>query len=415
MTRSLAGTGRHHHGASRILVVTFYYPPDLSAGSFRAVALVDALLEELPDDVGIDVLTTLPNRYRSFERDAPEVEVHGRLRIRRIGIPPHSGGMMDQARSFLRFARAGVRVGRREGRYDLIFATSSRLMTAALGAWIGRRTGSPVYLDIRDLFVDTIEEVLSWKGTILRPPLELLEKWTIRTAEHVNLVSPGFGTYFEERYPDQSVSCFTNGIDQRFLEDARSREEETRARTAPGSPLRIVYAGNMGEGQGLHQIIPPLAPRLEGRVQFKLIGDGGRRDRLQKALDQAGIRNVELASPVPRARLIDEYRASDVLFLHLNDYEAFEKVLPSKIFEYAAVGKPIWAGVGGYAARFLRDEVSNAAVFPPCDPDAAIRALGDLELGDRPRTAFVEKYRRDKIMTEMARHIRGFLTSAATP
>jgi len=31
---------------------------------------------------------------------------------------------------------------------------------------------------------------------------------------------------------------------------------------------------------------------------------------------------------------------ADVLFLHLNAYKAFEKVLPSKIFEYAATGRP---------------------------------------------------------------------------
>ena len=48
--------------------------------------------------------------------------------------------------------------------------------------------------------------------------------------------------------------------------------------------------------------------------------------------------------------------STDVLFLHLNDYSAFRKVIPSKIFEYAATGKPIVAGVSGYAAEFLRHE-----------------------------------------------------------
>ena len=32
----------------------------------------------------------------------------------------------------------------------------------------------------------------------------------------------------------------------------------------PQQPLRVVYAGNIGEGQGLHAILPQLALRLGG-------------------------------------------------------------------------------------------------------------------------------------------------------
>ena len=46
---------------------------------------------------------------------------------------------------------------------------------------------------------------------------------------------------------------------------------------------------------------------------------------------------------------MSEYDKASILFLHLNDYEAFYKVLPSKIFEYATTGKPIIAGVNGFA------------------------------------------------------------------
>ncbi len=45
---------------------------------------------------------------------------------------------------------------------------------------------------------------------------------------------------------------------------------------------------------------------------------------------------------------------SDILFVHLNDLEAFHKVLPSKLFEYAATAEArglrcIIAGAGGAA------------------------------------------------------------------
>lgn len=56
----------------RFLVLSFYYHPDLSAGSFRTTALVQALAEKLAEGAGVEVLTTLPNRYSTFSSDAPE-------------------------------------------------------------------------------------------------------------------------------------------------------------------------------------------------------------------------------------------------------------------------------------------------------------------------------------------------------
>jgi glycosyltransferase involved in cell wall biosynthesis len=110
-----------------------------------------------------------------------------------------------------------------------------------------------------------------------------------------------------------------------------------------------------------------------------------------------------------RTNLIAEYQGADVLFLHLNDYEAFTRVLPSKVFEYAALGKPIWAGVAGYAADFIRGQVTNAAVFPPCDADAALRALDTLVLRAAPREEFVRRYARRDIMRRMAKDIAAHL------
>lgn len=383
--------------AVRILVLSFYYPPDLSAGSFRASALIAALLARTAADTQIDVVTTLPNRYHSFSRAAAELETRERLEIRRVALPTHRSDMLNQSRAFAHFARAALRhvAGRK---YDLVFATSSRLMTAALAAWVARRKQAPLYLDIRDIFVDTIKDVLP--RPLARPAhlfFSFVEGWTMRRADRINLVSPGFADYFRSKYADRSFSWFTNGIDDEFLTVRPS--VRTRARDEPAT---VLYAGNIGEGQALHEILPPLAARLRELARFVVIGDGGRRETLQAALARAGVDNVELRAPVPRAELIDAYRQSDVLFLHLGAHAAFEKVLPSKLFEYAALGKPVLAGVGGYAARFVRDEISNARVFPPCDVGAAVDAFAALELADRPRPDFVAKYARAGIAEQMA-------------
>jgi glycosyltransferase involved in cell wall biosynthesis len=381
----------------RLLILSFYYSPDLSAGSFRTAALVKALRERAPPGTRIELVTTLPNRYGSFSPEAPQNESCAEFQIRRIPLPAHHSDMRGQSRAFAAFARGAVAaVAGRE--YDVVYATSSRLMTAALGAWIAGRTRARLYLDIRDMFVDNITQVLPpLAAPLARALLSPLESWTIRRAQRVNLVSPGFEPYFRRRYGQRSFAAFTNGIDEEFLAAAAQPQRPRREGAAT-----IVYAGNIGEGQGLHHILPQLAPALRGRARFVVIGDGGRRQALARALAQAQVDNVELHAPLPREQLLRAYQQADMLLLHLGRQAAFERVLPSKLFEYAALGKPVLAGVAGYAAQFIREEIDNSAVFPPCDAAAAVKAFESLPLADAPRPAFIAKYRRAQIAAAMA-------------
>jgi len=382
----------------RLLVLSFYYEPDLCAGSFRTTALVTALRARAGTGNQIDVVTTLPNRYSTFSRVASEFDTEDGFEVRRIRLPSHTSDMLGQSRAFLSFARAALKhvAGRK---YDLVFATSSRLMTAALGAWIARAQSAPLYLDIRDLFVDTISDVLpaplAWP---VRALMGRVESWTMRRAQRINLVSPGFEDYFRKRYGASSLAWFTNGIDEEFL----TPPAQVATGIAGDARALILYAGNIGEGQGLHEILPPLARALRARARFVVIGDGGRREALQAALVAAAVENVELRPPMSRPELIAAYRSANVLFLHLGGHSAFEKVLPSKLFEYAALGKPIMAGVAGYAARFIHEEIGNAAVFAPCDVTAALAAFDSLQLTDMPRPQFVAKYARANIARAMA-------------
>jgi glycosyltransferase involved in cell wall biosynthesis len=200
-------------------------------------------------------------------------------------------------------------------------------------------------------------------------------------------------------------------VDPEFVRPDAEHRQKAEARTPP---FKVLYAGNLGEGQGLHTIVPAVAKRLDDRASFMVIGDGGRRERLQTALTDLDVRNVELVPPMSRERLIERYEGADILFLHLNHHPAFEKVLPSKIFEYAALGKPIWAGVAGYAARFLSEEVENSAVFRPCDLEEALLAFERLTVRDAPRKAFVRKYSRTRIMSDMAADVLAHVGSGSS-
>lgn len=380
--------------------MSFYYKPDLCAGSFRCTALIDELKKR--KNLDIEIITTQPNRYASYSAGASNHQKQDALEVHRVELPQHSSGMLDQIRAFIVFYRKAHDIVKNK-QYDMVYATSSRLFTAFLGARISKRKRLPLYLDIRDIFVDTIKDVLPRKVAFLSKPIfSLIEYYSFSQAGRVNLVSEGFREYFESRFPSLSLRFYTNGIDQEFIKPLPAINNRSN------KVIRVVYAGNIGEGQGLHNIIPNLASRLSGKVQFILFGDGGRKLNLERAVK--GLNNVTLNSPVSREQLINEYMNADVLFLHLNNYPAFEKVLPSKIFEYGALGKPIWAGLAGYPAKFANAELENCSVFNPSDADDAIRVLGNLQIKDELRENFINKFSRESIMSRMADDIMDFAT-----
>ena len=109
-----------------------------------------------------------------------------------------------------------------------------------------------------------------------------------------------------------------------------------------------------------------------------------------------------------RPKLVNYYKNADILFLHLNNISAFQRVLPSKIFEYAALGKPIVAGLDGYSAIFMKKNISYATVFDPGNVDQCVKLIRNAESVkiDMDKTdLFVKEYAREKIMKKMAIHI----------
>lgn len=383
----------------KILILTFYYKPDISAGSFRMEGFVEALSKKIKDkkNIEIDILTSMPNRYGNFQSNIKHYEnITDNIKIRRINIFKHKNRLLTRAASFLKYFINVLYISKKND-YDIIFSTSSLLFTGFLGALTAKIKHAELYLDIRDIFTDSIKDMLpNYILFFLMPILKIIEKFTIRRADKINLVSRGFYEYFKDRFPEKSFSFFTNGIDKEFIgvnfEKTKRNEKKI-----------ITYIGNIGEGQGLHKIIPYIAKNMERKYLFQIIGDGGGLNALKENLKKMDSSNVILYKPVTREKLIEFYKQSDYLFLHLNDYEAFKKVLPSKIFEYAAVQKPIIAGVSGFCRRFIETHINNHMIFKPCDPDDFIEKFKNSEFSEKiERKEFIEKFQRDKIMNLMA-------------
>lgn len=387
----------------KILYLSFYFEPDLCAGSFRNSPLARELARQVGPNDMVDVITTVPNRYSSFSAEAQQDEHAGNLRIRRIMLPSHKSGFIDQIKAFYHYYRE-VKNKIQYTEYDLVFASSSRLFTAYLGYRIASKRKLPLYLDIRDIFTDTLNDVISssFVKMGLLPILRQIESTVFNYASHINLISAGFKGYFS-KYSKPGYSYYTNGIDREFIQTSNFEE------LLSPSTITITYAGNIGEGQGLHKIIPQAAKLLGEGYHFRVIGDGGARRLLEEAILEMNVTNVFIEKPVKRAELLEIYKRSHYLFMHLNDYAAFEKVLPSKVFELGAFPRPVIAGVSGYARSFIQNYVSNVILVEPTNAHELVDKIKSTTYYIENRRTFIDSFNRKQINAEMAASIRSYL------
>jgi glycosyltransferase involved in cell wall biosynthesis len=394
----------------KIVFFTFYYPPDLCAGSFRAIALAQALSKRMKGDDELHIITTHPNRYENHRVKADNIEIHGNITVHRISVPSHKSGMFSQVGTFTTYALASYKLCNNLNP-DFLIGTTSRLMTGVLTGVSARKLECKYFIDLRDIFSETISDIFSQKnkllGLVSKTTFSLLERWLFNRAIGVNVVSKGFPEYFQTKGVDTSNwSFYPNGVDKEFvnlpfMENKNSNNIKT-----------ILYAGNIGSGQGLETVLPATAKRMGSKYHFLVIGGGGASSKLINAIKGNNVNNIEILPPVKREKLIKYYKDADILFLHLNDIPAFRRVLPSKIFEYTALRKPIVAGLSGYSAKFIVDNVPYATIFNSGDIDGcvdAIKKAESLEIKDKNIDTFVEKYSRERIMNKMAKHILSLL------
>ena len=397
----------------KIIFFTYFYPPDLSAASFRAVALVQALSKKLKSNDELHIITTHPNRYASYKVAANNIELDGRVTIHRITVPKHQSGMLSQLRAMLVYAISAHRLSKKINP-SFIIGTSGRLISGMLTGFSAHKIGCRYFIDLRDIFSESISDLFSRKnkiiGGVFKTVFSFLERKFLKNAAGVNVISEALPDYFQKQGIDTSNwSFFPNGIDDEFLNFPSPIKKLSK------SVKTILYAGNIGSGQGLELVIPSIAKHLGLGYRFVIIGDGSTNSLLKTTIQRNNISNVELLSPVSRPELIKYYMAADIMFLHLNNFPAFRRALPSKIFEYAALKKPIVAGLSGYPAQFMRDHIPYAFLFDPCDSKGAVSCVLNAVEFSVPEDAvseFVMTYSRVVIMDQMANQLISIMESS---
>jgi hypothetical protein len=173
------------------------------------------------------------------------------------------------------------------------------------------------------------------------------------------------------------------------------------------------YIGTVGMAHGLATVLDAAERlRADARISFLIVGDGAERAALEAQAERRGLHNTRFVGPIGKEDIGAYWRLADVALVLLRDHPVFRHVLPSKMFEAMASGKPIVLGVLGESAELLA-RANAGVVVPPEDAAALADALvrlcdggGAAELGMNGRRFVEAELDRDKLAAQMLHELR---------
>ncbi len=373
----------------RILIVTRYYPPEVSAAGV-CVSEMATRLVRLGNEV--TVLTTVPNypdgivpsdyRGRLVQR-----EVCDGVQVVRVWcyIVPNRGFVRRILAQFSFGVTAALFGTPVVGRCDVVITGSPPLFNALAGRVVSCLKRCPHVFWVADLWPESAVQMGELSNRWLIWLAERLEWSTYRRASLVWVVSPDLRAILRRRgLEEEKLFLLTNGVDCRVF--APGSRVQARARLGWDERFTVVYAGGHGAYHGLDTLLEAAEHLLsEPDIRLVLVGDGAEKARLVGEAERRGLTNVSFLDALPHADMPNLLNAADASLVPVRDLPLFRGMLPIKMYEAMACGRPIVLAIAGTAREWAEQEAVAALAVPPEDALEMARAI--VKLRDSPEWA----------------------------
>ena len=372
----------------RILFLSHYFHPEGNAPGTRVYELTRRWAARGHEVVVITGVPNVPDGvpYEGFENRLYQCEELDGVEVRRVWTYLAANkGTSRRILNFVSFMVSATLAACFVRRPDVVIATSPQFFCGWAGVLVSRLRRRPFVLEIRDLWPESIVAVGAMRNPRVIRLLEWLEKRMYAAADRIVTVGPGYREGLVARGVDEAgITIIPNGVDRELFSP---REDDGRLREEWGLGDRFVcaYVGTVGMGSGLEVALRAarlLAAQGRDDVRLLIVGDGAVRAQLAAAAEAEGLRSVVFTGRLPKARMPEVLAASDACLVHLSRTDLFKTVLPSKIFEAAAMGRPIVLGVEGFAAELVGEADAGICIQPENEAElvqAVTELAGDAE------------------------------------
>ena len=331
----------------------------------------------------VSIITAMPNHpdgivHTKYRWEYFKEEWFDGVRILRVFlyVTPNKG-VLKRIFSFISFTITSLFVGLFMNKPDIVIATSPQLFVGISGLFIAKLKKIPFVFEIRDIWPQSAVELKMIRSHLVIRLMEKLERFLYYKADRVVVVVKNFTEQLAKKHVNKEKIVFVpNGIDKTRFENKTNKEIIGRYFDRKNKFV-IGYFGTMGLAHGLDIVVKAAEHYRKTNVFFVLVGDGAEKEKIKRHAAARKIENLLVLEKIPAGEIPYAINEIDAGLIHLKKLPIFTEALPSKMFEYMAMGKPLLAGVSGSAKELL--ETNNAGVvFQPENLQEFINAIEKL-------------------------------------
>jgi glycosyltransferase involved in cell wall biosynthesis len=370
----------------------------------------------------VTVLTGFPNYpagtlYPGYRVRFCQREMLAGVPVVRVPLyPEHSRSGLLRVFNYLSFALSSAILGPWLIKRPHVVFVYHPPLTIGLPAYVlSRFWHVPFVYQIQDMWPETLRATGMLQNPGLLRLVSRFAQWIYKKAQIILVISPGFRrNLIEKGVSSRKIRVISNWIDPNIYYP-QDPDPKLAEKLGLDKRFNIIYAGNMGEGQGLETVLESAILLSDlPEVQFVFIGDGIALPRLRQFVEERKIDNIRFLGRYPYHAMQDLYALADVLLIHLKDDPLFRITIPSKTLAYMATGKPILAAGNGD----ISDLITKVGAGITCPPGngralaASVRQLFSMSaderrnMGKQGRQAASNQYSKDVVIAEIEKELR---------
>lgn len=321
-----------------ILIITSYFPPETGAASNRIFHLADGLKQR---SFKISVLTPLPNYpkgkiFKQYRRNVHHKTVQNDITIHRLWIfATVLKNTLVRLFAMLSYSCSLILYFIFHNIPTTVIVQSPPLLVAFTCCLFLRSKKRQLILNVSDLWPLAGLELGALKKNFSYKMLERIERFNYRKADLVLGQSDEILTHIKKIYPHKATFLYRNFPDfppPKACDISKSSS----------SKIKLVYAGLLGIAQGILQ----LCQRLKyDAIEFHIYGAGAEQEMIKKYISAHPELPIVYHGEVTRTFLHQQLLNYDLGIIPLRS--RIYGSVPSKIFEYAALGLPMLYYGGG--------------------------------------------------------------------